>query len=266
MGFRNAGVRVLLLAVIVVLSWYTFTLYKDLYRNFQIKQDASVTTAHKEQAESKKQIGSTEIKQVDDPDNLINKDILKKAEEEWDRSNIAVPDVTSRTPCSTEKCAKDEFSFKLISGAANVIGPSICFNDTILMKNSLNNVDRGMNVARVDRRLGKLDKSAVFDLYSKDSSELKAFLLDLEEYHIVLISSYDDAASRLDDEARKMLEKIGSKKSKVLSFRDNWIFVGGKTLENSYEGHMANNRETNKYGDWPAAITIQGCLPAAKKS
>ena len=36
-----------------------------------------------------------------------------------------------------------------------------------LMKNSLNNVDRGMNVAVVDGKTGHLEKIGVFDLYSE---------------------------------------------------------------------------------------------------
>jgi len=35
------------------------------------------------------------------------------------------------------------------------------------MKNSLNNVDRGMNVALVDGKTGKSTKQLVFDLYGK---------------------------------------------------------------------------------------------------
>jgi len=268
MGFRNSGVRVLLLLIIGVLAWYTFSLYHDLYRNFTVKGGdpvAAVTSPVKEVKSAEGAEGGetkddkSDIK-VDDPDNLINKEILKKAEDEWSNSK-AIPDASSRAPCSSTKCESGEFNFKIISGAANVIGPSICFNDTILMKNSLNNVDRGMNIARVNGISGKLEKFAVFDLYSKDSTDLKAFVKELEDHHLVLISSYDDAASRLDDEARSLLENLGSKKSKSLSFRDNWIFVGGKTLEKPYEGHMPNNREVNKYGDWPGAITIEGCVP-----
>jgi len=146
--------------------------------------------------------------------------------EEWLKNSPA--DTVSRRPCYAHKCASNEFDFKLISGAANVIGPSICFNDTILMKNSLNNVDRGMNVAVVDGNTGHLDKIGVFDLYSKDSEELKAFMNKIDDNKIVLIASYDDAATRLDDEAKKMLVSLGSKKANGLGFRDNWIFMGGK--------------------------------------
>ena len=42
--------------------------------------------------------------------------------------------------------------------------------------------------------------------------------------------------SRLDEHAREMLRELGSKHSKELAFRDNWIFVGGQTLAKPYEG------------------------------
>lgn len=253
---KNTGIRIFLFLIIFLLFWYTFNLYRDLYSNLAIKKTSVQETELKEQQEWKR---------VEDPDELIDEDILKKAESQWDSSRSGLH-MQSRVACSTKPCPDGQMDFKVISGAANVIGPSICFNRSILMKNSLNNVDRGLNVARVNGISGSLEKASVFDLYSKDSTDLKAFLREVEDHHIVLISSYDDAASRLDDEARTMLVGLGSKKAKTLSFRDNWIFVGGKSLEEPHEAHMANNKETNKYGDWPGAITIEGCVPPFSKS
>jgi len=262
--------------IIVGLSWYTFSLYRTLYSNFSVdKQHLALPTRSvndNNQAEGvvvekgasdsdKGGVVENMLKSVEDPDNLINGEVLKKAEQEWAAKSGPQPSVTNRKPCSMYKCGENEFDFKVISGAANVIGPSICFNNTILMKNSLNNINRGMNVAQVDGQTGKLQRHASFDLYSKDSSELKEFLKDMSNTQIVLIASYDDSASRLDEHAREMLRELGSKHSKELAFRDNWIFVGGQTLAKPYEGIMKNKKETNKYGDWPAAITIEGCVP-----
>ena len=47
------------------------------------------------------------------------------------------------------------------------------------MKNSLNNVDRGMNVAVVDGKTGHLDKIGVFDLYSKGCLQVAFIILKL---------------------------------------------------------------------------------------
>ncbi|ETE67305.1 Protein FAM3C, partial [Ophiophagus hannah] len=60
---------------------------------------------------------------------------------------------TPLTPnkCNNRKrCPEHTFSFKITSGAANVIGPSICFDGNILMSNVKNNVGRGLNMALIN--------------------------------------------------------------------------------------------------------------------
>ncbi len=37
---------------------------------------------------------------------------------------------------------------------------------------------------------------------------------------------------RLNDEARRLFEELGSTAAKELSFRDSWVFVGAKGIEN----------------------------------
>lgn len=37
---------------------------------------------------------------------------------------------------------------------------------------------------------------------------------------------------RLDDEARRLFEELGSTAVKELAFRDSWVFVGAKGIEN----------------------------------
>lgn len=37
---------------------------------------------------------------------------------------------------------------------------------------------------------------------------------------------------RLNDEARKLFEELGSTAVKELAFRDSWVFVGAKGIEN----------------------------------
>lgn len=40
------------------------------------------------------------------------------------------------------------------------------------------------------------------------------------------------AAFRLNDEARRLFEELGSTAIKELAFRDSWVFVGAKGIEN----------------------------------
>ena len=99
---------------------------------------------------------------------------------------------------------------------------------------------------------------------------------------IILVASYDDAAFRLDADARSLLASLGSNISKTISFRDGWVFIGAKNLPSfpTKEAHIPNDKvnnpifligdckqpiyilfqESNKYGDWPEAIEISGCI------
>ncbi|NWW88538.1 FAM3D protein, partial [Rhynochetos jubatus] len=72
-----------------------------------------------------------------------------------------------RHKCGNRKsCPQNHFAFKIISGAANVVGPSICFNDMILMSTMRNNIGRGLNIALVNGTSGQLLAADTFDMYS----------------------------------------------------------------------------------------------------
>ncbi|CAK8685463.1 unnamed protein product [Clavelina lepadiformis] len=257
--------RFILTGIILFLGWYTLKLYADLFgrlstKNVKIKDPESKSAV----ISSDNRISDDDL---EDPDDLIDKNKIALADKEWDKQQgLFQPNVkkVSKNPCSVSTaCGSDEFSFKIITGAANVIGPSICFNGSIIMKNSLNNVDRGMNIALINGRTGESLKQHVFDLYSKDSTEVKQFLKDLKEEEIILVSTSDDAAFKLDDEAKQTFANIGSAHAKELGFRDNWVFVGGASMKkpSGFEQIIKNDKEKNKYGDWPEAITLEGCLP-----
>uniref|UniRef100_A0A3B4AUG2 ILEI/PANDER domain-containing protein n=1 Tax=Periophthalmus magnuspinnatus TaxID=409849 RepID=A0A3B4AUG2_9GOBI len=80
---------------------------------------------------------------------------------------------------------------------------------------------------------------------------------------IVLMASYDEASSKLNDEARELILNLGSSFVKSLGFRDNWIFVGGKGAEvnKTFEKHMKHDPQNNKYEFWPELIDLTGCIP-----
>lgn len=249
--------RIVLLCVVIALTWYTIQLYAGL---FQQSDSANVSNEKKSNAKE------PEKGKVDDPDSLIDQDVIKAAENQWDDTNkkMQVPEELRKQKCDMQKkCGDNEFAFRVSTGAANVIGPSICFDGKWVMKNSLNNVDRGMNIAVVDAHTGETVDKGVFDLYGKDSTEVKIFLKKLKDTHIVMVTTYDDAAFKLDDEARRIFTDMGSQKVKSLAFRDNWIFVGGKNTKKptDFEHIAVNDKSKNKFGDWPEAISLEGCLP-----
>uniref|UniRef100_A0A3B3YHQ0 ILEI/PANDER domain-containing protein n=1 Tax=Poecilia mexicana TaxID=48701 RepID=A0A3B3YHQ0_9TELE len=139
-------------------------------------------------------------------------------------------------------CPPKHLAFRLVSGAANVIGPKICLEDKMLVSSVKNNVGRGLNIALVNavifiltidcRVTGELLETKTFDMWAGDVSNLLKFLRPLHEGTLVFVASFDDAATKLNDESRRLFEELGSTAVKELAFRDSWVFVGAKGIEN----------------------------------
>ncbi|NXX62457.1 FAM3D protein, partial [Scopus umbretta] len=166
--------------------------------------------------------------------------------------------------CGNEKsCPPNHFAFKITSGAANVVGPSICFNDVVLMSSVKNNIGRGLNIALVNGTNGGLLKVATFDMYSGDINKLDSFLQKIKHGTIVLIASYDDAATKMNNKVRAQFMELGSSHVSKLGFRDNWVFLGAKGVKNKspFEEHIRNDKKTNKYDGWPELLEMEGCAP-----
>ncbi|PKK17086.1 family with sequence similarity 3, member A, partial [Columba livia] len=112
-------------------------------------------------------------------------------------------------------CPRSSLAFRLVSGAANVIGPRICLDGRMLMSSGLNNVGRGLNIALVNA----------------------------------------PPPHRLTEETRRLFVDLGSAAAPDLGFRDSWVFVGAKGVQDKspFEQHVRNSRSSNKYEGWPEA-------------
>ncbi|TWW64721.1 Protein FAM3C [Takifugu flavidus] len=169
-----------------------------------------------------------------------------------------------RYKCGLSKtCPNGHFSFKLASGAATVVGPRMCLEDKLLMSSVRNNVGRGINIALVNGRTGELIKTEVFDMWAGDVAPLITFLKEIQDGTIVMMASFDDVYTKLNDEAKHLISDLGSSVINTLGFRDSWIFVGGKGIrtKSPFEQHIKNNKETNKYDGWPEVLEMEGCVP-----
>ncbi|XP_068763700.1 protein FAM3D [Struthio camelus] len=169
-----------------------------------------------------------------------------------------------RHDCGNQKsCPGDHFAFKVVSGAANVVGPSLCFDDKVLMSGVRNNVGRGLNIALVNGTTGQLLKTGSFDMYSGDVKELETFLTEIKDGTFVLTATFDDPATKMNDKIRMLFTKLGSNHVSKLGFRDNWVFLGAKGMSTKtpFEEHIKNNQETNKYDGWPEVLEMEGCAP-----
>ncbi|NWH59368.1 FAM3D protein, partial [Geococcyx californianus] len=167
--------------------------------------------------------------------------------------------------CGNQKsCPQDYFAFKIISGAANVVGPYICFDGIVLMSSVKNNIGRGLNIALVNGELVPAKSLFLFlMLFSSDINKLDTFLAEIKHGTVVLAASYDDAATKMNDKVRAHFVELGSRHVNNLGFRDNWVFLGAKGLKNKspFEQHIKNDKETNKYDGWPELLEMEGCVP-----
>lgn len=162
-----------------------------------------------------------------------------------------------------QPCPEEHLAFRMVSGAANVIGPKICLEDKMLMSSVKDNVGRGLNIALVNGVSGELIEARAFDMWAGDVNDLLKFIRPLHEGTLVFVASYDDPATKMNEETRKLFSELGSKNVKDLAFRDSWVFVGAKGVQNKspFEQHVKNSRHTNKYEGWPEALEMEGCIP-----
>uniref|UniRef100_A0A8I3W4H7 FAM3 metabolism regulating signaling molecule C n=1 Tax=Callithrix jacchus TaxID=9483 RepID=A0A8I3W4H7_CALJA len=137
-----------------------------------------------------------------------------------------------RYKCGISKaCPEKHFAFKMASGAANVVGPKICLEDNVLMSGVKNNVGRGINVALANGKTGEVLDTKYFDMWGGDVAPFIEFLKAIQDGTIVLMGTYDDGATKLNDEARRLIAELGSTSITNLGFRDNWVFCGGKGIK-----------------------------------
>ncbi|KAJ8390523.1 hypothetical protein AAFF_G00103200, partial [Aldrovandia affinis] len=161
-----------------------------------------------------------------------------------------------------QECPVDHFAFHIKSGAANVVGPKICFEDHIIMSSVKNNIGPGLNIALINGETGNTEKFDAFNMYSGDVKELLQFMKEVRPGMIVLVASYDDPASKLTDEARDVFVHLGSTMVKSVGFRDSWIFASATGRDKShFEGHIKNEKEKNVYDGWPEMLELGGCFP-----
>ncbi|XP_055231890.1 protein FAM3A isoform X3 [Gorilla gorilla gorilla] len=170
-----------------------------------------------------------------------------------------------------QPCPEEHLAFRVVSGAANVIGPKICLEDKMLMSSVKDNVGRGLNIALVNAGplppdtgvSGELIEARAFDMWAGDVNDLLKFIRPLHEGTLVFVASYDDPATKMNEETRKLFSELGSRNAKELAFRDSWVFVGAKGVQNKspFEQHVKNSKHSNKYEGWPEALEMEGCIP-----
>ncbi|XP_015248109.1 PREDICTED: protein FAM3C-like [Cyprinodon variegatus] len=163
-------------------------------------------------------------------------------------------------------CPKDHFPFKIWSGAANVVGPKICFNGKNVMSHILNNVGPGLNIVVVNDETGVVERFDYLNMISGNSADILTYLEKIKPGMIVLVASFDDAATKMTDEIRQMFVDMGSTLIRSVKHRDNWVFAGraGIKIKSIFEQRAENDEITNVFDGWPEMVQVGGCFPMTK--
>uniref|UniRef100_A0A3B5LM49 FAM3 metabolism regulating signaling molecule A n=1 Tax=Xiphophorus couchianus TaxID=32473 RepID=A0A3B5LM49_9TELE len=127
-----------------------------------------------------------------------------------------------------------------------------------LMSSVKNNVGRGLNIALVNGVTGELLETRAFDMWA-GGNEIHLHVIQFSNNCFVFFVYF----GRLNDESRRLFEELGSTAVKELAFRDSWVFVGAKGIENKspFEQRMKNSKSSNKYEGWPESLEMDGCIP-----
>ncbi|XP_034442274.1 protein FAM3C isoform X1 [Hippoglossus hippoglossus] len=166
---------------------------------------------------------------------------------------------SSKVKCSiSERCQPGHFAFRIRSGAANTVGPKICFDGKTIMSEARNNVGGGLDIVVVNGKTGVVENARILN---GSPQETLSFLKDIKPGMIVLVASYDNA-NGMTDEIRNLFSEMGSSKAKSLKFRDNWVFAVRTGLENTlhFEKINVNDEKNNLYEGWPETAEVEGCF------
>ncbi|XP_010083080.1 PREDICTED: protein FAM3B [Pterocles gutturalis] len=163
-------------------------------------------------------------------------------------------------------CPPENYAYRILSGGGRGKLAKICFEDELLISEEKGNVGRGINIAIVDYKTGKFISARFFDMWEGDhSGEMMTFIKNASQGSLLLMVTHDDGSTRLNSDARKLVEELGSNEIRNMKFRSSWAFIAAKgfKLPDNIEKEKINHSDKNKnrYGSWPAEIQIEGCIP-----
>ncbi|XP_076012968.1 protein FAM3C [Genypterus blacodes] len=166
--------------------------------------------------------------------------------------------------CSLSKtCPLDHFALYIRSGAANVVGPKICFEGEIVMSTVMNNVGPGLNIVQVNGENGTVEKLGYLNMKDGKEKDILAYLKAIKPGTIVLVASHSDVTLKMTDEIKEVFVGLGSTMITSVKRKDNWVFVGraGTGLKSHFEKRAVNDVKTNIYEEWPEMVQVGGCFP-----
>ncbi|NXB45824.1 FAM3B protein, partial [Leucopsar rothschildi] len=154
-------------------------------------------------------------------------------------------------------CSPGSFAYRILSGGGKERKAKICFEDEQLITERNDNTGSGINIAIVNC-------NCVVDS-TDQSNEMMNLIRNTPEGSLILMATHDDGSTRLKNDAKNLIEELGSKEIKNIKFRSSWVFIaakGFKLPDNIQKEKINHSDQTkNRYKGWPAEIQIEGCIP-----
>ncbi|XP_064561765.1 protein FAM3B isoform X1 [Zonotrichia leucophrys gambelii] len=187
--------------------------------------------------------------------------------QEIGKKPVLRPPAPRRQKCGLwAPCPPGNFVYRILSGGGKQRRPKICFEDEEFINEDNYEVRSGINIAIVNYKTGKLISTKFFEMWGRDhSGEMMDFIRKAPEGTLLLMATHDDGSTRLKDDAKKIVEELGSREIKNIKFRSSWVFIAAKgfTLPDYIQKEKINHSDQtkNRYQGWPAEIQIEGCIP-----
>ncbi|CAL2042334.1 unnamed protein product [Caenorhabditis brenneri] len=157
-------------------------------------------------------------------------------------------------PCNED----DSIAVHFFSGEHKDDHPKMCIGGRLLFDKDLNNAGRGLNLAMLEPKTGKVTAVAHFDTYEDESHGLVEWLDAVPTGYIVAVVSFDEASNQLSEMARRIFYEMGSSMIDRLKFRASWYFVGQKGIGAYTPFEDLNIPQGN---NWANPIQTSFCLP-----
>ncbi|KAM9628449.1 protein FAM3B isoform 4-T4 [Morphnus guianensis] len=126
-------------------------------------------------------------------------------------------------------CSPGNYAYRILSGGGKGKMAKICFEDELLISEEKGSVGRGINIAIVNYKTGKVTSAKFFDMWEGDhSGEMMTFIRNAPEGSLLLMVTHDDGSTRLKNDAKKLVEELGSKEIQNMKFRSSWAFIAAK--------------------------------------
>ncbi|NXY81444.1 FAM3B protein, partial [Alcedo cyanopectus] len=99
-------------------------------------------------------------------------------------------------------CSPGSYAYRILSGGGREKLAKICFEDELVITCVIDSTDH--------------------------SGEMMTFIKKAPEGSILLMVTHDDGSTRLKDDAKKLVNELGSKEIQSMKFRSSWAFIAAK--------------------------------------